>query len=355
MVVIYLLYDRDGAPESSDPAESKRVRHEKLRKAQNGSQNESPDGVEGVNGPDSSLFSLQSPQTSLCSCSSSSIPDRSDRSDRSDLPVLFVREFSLPPHSQALRFASAMLSFFRERLDHETDEATAQTILNVVNYFVRVIGSPFLALAFPSLSSVLLVVLDYNVVSTFPFFLAGAVDGAVHRRRVAASPSRPLSIDGRGAVSLRDAPSVPLSLSLASPRLPAAPHPVSLGSLPPLPLALHRRQFPRRLSSPRRRRAPLAPRRRALPRPGPPRPPPRLTAEYQREVSCRELPRPRMALPGLPRGSRCKPPSPLGHGRAHAVCRRADSRGHAAATGRCRNRGYLGNSAAWRWIWRPAR
>ena len=71
--------------------------------------------------------------------------------------------------SLAIRFGATMVHYFRERVDQETEEVNVIAMLNSLDLLIHLLGRPFLLLAMPTLSSLVLVILDYNV-ATVPRF-----------------------------------------------------------------------------------------------------------------------------------------------------------------------------------------
>lgn len=256
--------------------------------------------------------------------------------------------------SLAIRFGATLVHVFRERVDQESEEVNVIAMLNSLDLLVHLMGKPFLALALPTLSSLLLVILDYNV-STVPRFHSRSPlssDTSTTKRfgpcPIARPASSPPSLSSRPSSSTEPTfptfPPFPLfggyqldigfslsefqwnrwklwsqwsqwsqwslgfhgfpSFSASGLGAAAAADPIAVGSLPAVSFAADGREFPLCVSSPCRHDAPRAGRRRALPRPGPFNRAARVSAEYQRAMSRRELPRPRLALPDFPRGFR---------------------------------------------------
>ena len=71
--------------------------------------------------------------------------------------------------SIAILFGETMVLYFRERVDQETEEVNVIAMLNSLDLLIHLLGRPFLLLAMPTLSSLVLVILDYNV-ATVPRF-----------------------------------------------------------------------------------------------------------------------------------------------------------------------------------------
>ena len=64
--------------------------------------------------------------------------------------------------SLALRFGTALVRFFRERVEQESEESNVVAMLNALDLLAHLLGAPFLRLAMPTLSSLELLLLDYN-------------------------------------------------------------------------------------------------------------------------------------------------------------------------------------------------
>ena len=110
--------------------------------------------------------------------------------------------------SLAIRFGATMVHYFRERVDQETEEVNVIAMLNSLDLLIHLLGRPFLLLAMPTLSSLVLVILDYNV-ATVPRFHVDSVHGALHRRRNAATAPRSRALRRLRPRAPRNPPSLP--------------------------------------------------------------------------------------------------------------------------------------------------
>lgn len=118
-------------------------------------------------------------------------------------------EFPLSETSSlAIRFGATLVHFFRERVEQETEEVNVVAMLNSLDVLVHLLGRPFLLLAAPTLASLLLVILDYNV-APVPRFHVDSLHGAIHRRRDAAAAPRPLALRRLRPRPPRDPPPLP--------------------------------------------------------------------------------------------------------------------------------------------------